>query len=348
MTLVELLVTITIIGILASLLLTAISKSQPRANRATCLGNLHQTGVGFTMSANENGDFPMAVPVSAGGVKELRPKGVAVDEFLAAYRCLSNELGTPRILACPADTRQPAVDFAHFGKTNLSYFVGLGASILQPRSVLAGDRNVVVATNGTLNWTSALHGNQGDILMADGHVEQQSSEKKQSSAGVVVQVTPDTPVVSVPMRTGETNYRADGTAPHGRGGLIQLPPNFKPPTVVLKSSSGSNRPFAKAVRREKLGDIPGHLAYQGGTVTNVDTNTNSAEDAIAEERADDPAGEMVGTGMRLAQVAILTTAGLSGTLAFIIMVLMLIKFLHRRRARMNAFRESLRDPQVEH
>jgi prepilin-type processing-associated H-X9-DG protein len=191
MSLIELLVVIAIITILAALLLPALGQAKARAKRVQCVDHLREVGIAFVGYANDHGGrFPMAVPVSEGGSLELaRNSFQAQGEFYFSFRhflAASHELATPRLLNCPTDTRPPALAFTTLGNSNLSYFVGVNAQFGRPGSILAGDRNLTndyttqrstvrLGPNSVLRWTAELHHFKGNLLFADGHVEQRNS-----------------------------------------------------------------------------------------------------------------------------------------------------------------------------
>ena len=98
-TLVELLVTIAVLGILAAMLLPALSSAKQRANRATCLNNLKQTAVGVTLYADEHENVLAVVSTNH-----------APDVFTDYKRWIRRYVGltgasSPQdvLFACPAD-----------------------------------------------------------------------------------------------------------------------------------------------------------------------------------------------------------------------------------------------------
>ena len=200
-TLVELLVVIGIIALLAALLLPAVSRAPARARRIVCENQLRQIGLAFQSFAHDhNGKFPMQVPASNGGSQEFAENGLRVNgNFYFGWRHfepLGNFLDSPRLLVCPADTRIAATNFATLRNANISYFIDVDADYFHPMSILADDGNLATsrtllrqATGATLAWTAAQHRFQGNVLFADGHVEEwgaTTTGKSLATAGNVV------------------------------------------------------------------------------------------------------------------------------------------------------------------
>lgn len=213
-TLIELLCVIAIIGILAALILPAVSKARAPAKRIQCVSQLRQVGVAFqTFGHDHNGSFPMAVPRAAGGSLEFVQNAYRVNgDFYFGFRhfqSLSNELSTPKPLICPMDTRLPTQSFSDLKNENVSYFVGVDSTPEQPMSVLSGDRNItsVRASAGTtllrvtageyLRWTEELHQNRGNLLFADAHVEQRHNVTFSLAQGTALGNTPHLVLPSV-------------------------------------------------------------------------------------------------------------------------------------------------------
>src|ERR1039457_6625440 len=146
-TLVELLVVIAIIGILAALLLPAVTASKKRALRVWCINNLNQIGVAAHTFANDhNGKFPTAVSTNDGGSLEfvIAQYHTRVNLYAAFrhFRTLAGEIGTPQLFAYPADSLHwAATNFDHFDNWNVSYVIAMHGDPNIPAGILAADWN---------------------------------------------------------------------------------------------------------------------------------------------------------------------------------------------------------------
>lgn len=188
-TLIELLVTMTLIGILAALLLPALAKAKSRARQAACAGNLRQIGIAFHGFAHDHGGrFPQQVSTNAGGALEWsrwpEPLWGVLVQSPAPFASLSNELGNPRVLGCPAVGFGPSnvTGLRASGPGAVGYLATISASLGDSLGTLALDRNLdsartrrdargALEVRVNLAWTPERHGGRGNTLWGDGHVE---------------------------------------------------------------------------------------------------------------------------------------------------------------------------------
>ncbi len=296
-TLIELLVVISIIGILAALLLPAINSAQLQAKRIACVNHLRQTGLGFQLFANDhNGKLPMQVSNRDGGTAELvNPTNQVSVDFTKAYRhfqAISNELVTPKILLCAMDTRVAAENFPLLRNTNVSYFVNVRAETGRSTSVLAGDRNLTNDSTGgptvlrldanlQLRWTAELHRFKGNLLYADGHVEERNRlaimAPGANALAALALPTDEPPESAPPFKPDKPRNPSVGPQPSppdnpASGKVLPLsPPDSNPPPVKTTSPTAA-KPlgFQATVQSGGAWPIPTqHTTLMTNVVTNV-------------------------------------------------------------------------------
>jgi hypothetical protein len=192
----ELVATLAGLGLLGLIALPVLAQPISRSSRLVCLNNLRQIGQGFQLWGNDHNDeAPFYVSSASGGTRGAPDAPQAYYHFAV----LSNELSTPKLLACPSD---PLVTVAQDFSANpggfvapgnkndrVSYFVSHGRIAAGP-DLLCGDRNLITSTTlscafftttkvvprSLVRWNSEMHSGKGNVLMSSGDAAETSNE----------------------------------------------------------------------------------------------------------------------------------------------------------------------------
>jgi competence protein ComGC len=185
LTLIELFVILAVIAALAALLIPALIRAKATAQRISCVSCLKQIGLGTRVWEGDHTNlYPMQVSSTNGGTMDF----ITGPNAFRHFQVMSNELSTPWVLICSAESdriRARATNFDFLSNSNVSYFVGIDANETNPQMILSGDRNITngtavknglldLTTNKDAGWTAELHKGVGNFGLSDGSVQQVS------------------------------------------------------------------------------------------------------------------------------------------------------------------------------
>jgi len=194
----ELLACVAAFALLLAVITPALATSRSRSDRVACFNNLRHLGNAFRHFALENYDYPAwSVFAPAGNFNEP-PK----HELWFQYWWLRDSIGSPKYLVDPGETRsnariartwnlEPDGGLQALQNSAVSYILGLDSATFLPRTIIVADRHMLHNGYGgcssqintaarlsesTVRWTTEVHGDFGNLALADGSVESVDSQ----------------------------------------------------------------------------------------------------------------------------------------------------------------------------
>jgi hypothetical protein len=133
----------------------------------------------------------MGISVTNGGAMELIKAG----NVGGLFQVTSNELSTPIVLVCPADTERAITrNWNELNASHISYFVNPAVTNEEiPQMVLDGDDNFLIggaplksglaefSSNSPIAWSDTRHKYVGNLGFADGSVQEESQNSMQQA-----------------------------------------------------------------------------------------------------------------------------------------------------------------------
>ena len=197
----ELVVLVSALVLLCAAALPVLANTRPRSQRLVCVSNLARVGQAYAVWGSDHADYyPFLLSPKLGGTRTPF-NGLEINPWFQ-FSWISNELATPRVLACPSDTKVRAESFSagpggflgpNYRNNAVSYFLSYPL-LPYGHVVLSGDRNIkaqriascvifgpgvaeIVAPAGApfTPWEPRIHGESGNLLLSDGAVEQTGS-----------------------------------------------------------------------------------------------------------------------------------------------------------------------------
>lgn len=183
-------VALMVLAVLAMMWVQGSRANWEKSARIRCVGNLKNAALAYKVFANDNDDkFPFATTNALAGSND--------HTLWLHFQAMSNELGSAKIVMCPADSERlnnmksdytaGPMGLASAGNAAVSYGGTLDASEVMPNTVLLLDRNLVTNawnlrgkvflafSNRPPEWDTRQHKLCGNLALADGSVRQASN-----------------------------------------------------------------------------------------------------------------------------------------------------------------------------
>lgn len=189
-TLLEILVTLGIIGVLAAILLPVFASVREGGRATSCRSNLKQLGLAMTLYTQDYEAYPRAADAADANTPLWQGvplgNGVAFDKLPLITEALSSYVGAKDVWRCPSDSGFDELEMSGmamdarptcFEKFGMSYLYRTELTLLnlnQERVARPVETNVLFDAHGSWHGaklTNLGRGQRYNVLFADGHVK---------------------------------------------------------------------------------------------------------------------------------------------------------------------------------